>query len=210
MPLVMVVDEVIQVTANCFAGNQFSSNVFNFKVTASTGIGVTDLEASIAISTVWAPKFKALLPVGAGYWGLKVQIIKPTRRPGQYNLADRGAGTVAGDIAPTQTCGLIKAGTNSVGPRYRAKNYIAFPGEGSNTAAADPSDDYKVALDVLRLATYQTINLVSGAVGTCTLTPIVYSRKFDLRTPVTSSSYSAQWATLRRRASRSQSDAPPG
>jgi len=206
----LAANDFLQVTINCKAGAQYSSNVMNYVVGAVAGTSATDAQAATQLDAFLAPLFKDLLPTTVTYWGLKAQIIGPTRRPGQYSVAAQGVGNVAGDIIPTQVSGLLTMRTQFTGPKHRGRMYVPFPGEADNTASGAPSAGYITRLDALRAGMIAGLILINGVGNTATILPVVYSRLDEAAFEITESASSPFWATQKRRAERMRGDGPPG
>lgn len=205
----VVTGDLIEVTVNCNAIAQYSSNVFHFEIGTTAGAVPTDLDIADGLDATLAPLFKDILPTTCYYWGIKVQILKPVRRPGQYSIISRGVGTVAGDIGPSQVTGLITAQTNLTGARYRGRQYLPFPGEGSNDAGGDPLPAYVTSARAIATAIYTPSTVSAGVGNTAVLNPVVYSRKFNSWQAITARKTSEFWATQKRRAARARGDHPP-
>jgi len=205
-----VVGDVLEYLLVCTANNQTSINVLHYKVTAvnagGAGLGTIVTHLDAAFHTV----LKDLMPVVAAYAGslIKGIIIPPVTDPAL--IKDNAAvGNVAGELLPTQTCGIITKRTGSGGRARRGRFYIPFPGEGSNTNAQSPNAGYLANAATLAglLDDQQTANAGGGA--TTTLQPVLLHRASSTTHNITSAEVRTKWATQRRRGPAGQPNVSP-
>lgn len=210
MPSPLSVGDKVEVIVYSQAQEQYAANVYSYRVSSTGGPATTDLSALNLIAPLLRGVYVEVLPAAGTFWGVRLQIISPTRRPSQFNISQRGIGVLAGDILPTQTTGLIQSRTNVVGRSKRGRAYIPFPTEGVSDAAGLPTAAYLTKLGDVAAMVYTPFTLNGAGGATVTLTPTVHSRKLASWEDITGFTRSDYWATLRKRAGRSRSDSPPG
>lgn len=199
----------MQLTGVCEGVNQYSANVFHYRVMAVVGAPLTITQVAQQWSTRVAPFYKNALSAVASYYGAKAQIIKPTLEPAAVAFNGAGAGAIAGDILPGQVAGLITHYSAFASKNSRGRNYIPFPSEASSDPTGDPAAAYVALLDAFRAGMNGAdFQLIVGAQN-ITLRPSIYSRNlgvaFDIVTGVTR----LGWATQRRRGALSGGDDAP-
>lgn len=192
-------DDVYEVRFVCRYGDQVGLNVRHYRVTTTAGVGATEAEVAFAMDFEFAPKFKILLASSAEYRGClarKLRPIPPTEE--RSAIGGRGFGTVVGDPLPTQVCGIVTLRTGFAGPRYRGRMYIPFPSEAENQTNSTPSNSYVAALDSMGFSAAKLI-ACGTAPNNSTLSPVIWSRKFQTSTPVLTTLGRQKWATQRSR-----------
>lgn len=190
-------------------GQQTSINVRHYEVTAKSGNGATDAQIASAIDTLIAGAYKALLDSVAFYRGVGVRRITPLPIGVEVStLASSGVGTATGDSLPGQVSGLITLRTAFGGRSRRGRVYIPFPAEGDNGTTGTPTVGYNTRLGTLAAQLITSITAGGGGNDNF-LIPVVYSRKFNLKTPVTTASGPFKWATQRSRGTYGRVNAPP-
>lgn len=198
----------VQVTYYTTDGLQYAANVLNYLAGSSLGTGATDAEMAAFLNTTVPALYAAYLPTTCQFYGLKVQIIGPPRRPAIVNSDGQIAGTVIASVLPTQVCGLASVRTNLTGKSYRGRVYFPFASQDGLAADGNPTGALvalwtSLAFDIL------TPYTVPGAAGSVIMTPCVWSRLLDTLTVVAETEVESEWATERRRATRSRSDTAP-
>lgn len=208
MATIITTADIVQVSFVCQVEDQFMFNVFDFDILNSTGGGLTDAQFSVAVDNLMAPLYKALLASSAAYFGSKTQIILPTRIDPQFNKTNAGAGTLAGDQLPTQTCGLISWRTGFAGRSFRGRTYLPAASEGINDSVAQPSAAYITAATAFANALMGFNNIVVGP-DSLSFALSVFSRSTGDLTVIESFEVREDWATQRRRSRIKHSDSLP-
>jgi hypothetical protein len=194
------INDVIRITMVALRGDQLGLCVSHWVVTSKVATPVLG-DAAQAFDTAIAAPIKALMAVSASYRGSGASKIWPLPPSNPtWNITGQGAGTVAGDVLPRQTSGLVTLRTALGGRAYRGRKYAPFPGEADNDANGIPLAAY-----VTRLATWGNVhinflNTVNGA-NTAQLTPVIWHRTSHTWTNVVTHSARLYWATQRRRGS---------
>lgn len=183
----------------CTLGVQTSITVRHWRVSGKTGTGATDAQIAAGLEGAVATAMKAVISASATYRGVGVRRIQPLPISLEtYSNAAAGVGGLAGDPLPLQTAGIITIGTALGGRSRRGRAYIPFPNEDSNTASALPSNAYVALLATLGGALTATFGPGAGG-NTNNLIAVVFSRKFNTRTDVSSNLPRTQWGTQRSR-----------
>jgi hypothetical protein len=190
------------------AEQQASVNTWYYLVTAVGSTPATDQDAANQLDTFLAPLMKALLSTTAEYRGIQVQILNSVPPFAAFLQSasansNAGPGTVAGGALPTQTAGLLSFQTNLAGRAFRGRFYIPFPGVNDSGAGGSPTAAYGVKQANLLAVIDSTAVIVSGG-SSATLTRVLLHKKnkaggTPAPTPVTAASFSANWATQRKR-----------
>jgi len=207
----MLVGDILKVRAVCATLNtaQIAVNVRHYRVSGIAGTGVTQQAITDAINTAWAPLYKPLLAANAQYRGIGVQKIFPVPPTAEtINASLNGVGTAAGDMLPTQTCGLLQLRTTFAGPYYRGRVYLPFPAEGDSDANGAPTAGYVV--NALALATQMKLTFaVTVGANQNTMIPIIWHRATLAYSDITVINGIFRWATQRRRGTFGQTNTVP-
>jgi len=191
------------------SGSQNGLIVRHYICTARDGAGGTHQQFADVLSTAWAGLIKDWLTSQAAYLGTSAQTIAPIRTDRTYS--DVYAGFGLGDDAqiPAQVAGLISLRTGLAGRQYRGRAYVPFPERPLNGPDNNPTD--AALLKMANMRNFFLQNQVAGTAGVDAsfMSPILYSRRFDLSTPLESGLVRRQWATQRRRGYINRGDAPP-
>lgn len=198
------VNDVIEVRIACFEGatGQLSLNTSHYNV-ASVSVPniVTLTDIAQNLDNYWAADYKAVLCIGATYYGTAARILRPVGRKSLTwgYIGNTGLGAVGTPLLPKQTCGMFTRQTGVAGPGGRGRLYIAFPASGDNEAPGRPTAGYMVNLGVLagKLTNSRAI-VVGGA--TVNIDPIL----FHVSSPATitlvqGATARRKWATHRTR-----------
>lgn len=208
MAHVLTVGDLVEFTAICKTQNQYTFNVMHFPILTVVGATVTEQDVGVDLDNIMAPLYKALLPTNGSYYGSKVQVVLPFRFDPVFRDTNRGAGTIAGDSLPTQTCGLINLKTGIAKRSGRGRVYLPATSEGDNDATAVPSALYLAAAANLVTAIQGYTGTTVGG-GTVTSTWAVHSKKDGISRPVTVATVRPNWATQRRRSQIKHADTAP-
>jgi len=209
MAIDLGIGDLIRLRVATYTPNQVGINTAHFLVQAATGTGRTTQQVADAFDATLAPRYKALLSVGARYRGCSIQRVAPggVTVPAAQSIND-GPGTVAGDMLATQVSGIISAKTDLAGPAYRGRVYIPFPGEDDNAATGVPVAGYVTRLDDVGDELYTSVTIAAGGNGV-TLDPVIFHRAFNSATAITDYVNRTVWATQRRRGAYGRQNVPP-
>jgi len=209
MPVTLAGGDICRLRIACYTANQVGINVVHWQVTSLTGTGRTDAQVADDFNTDLAPRYKTVLSAQARFRGVSFQRILPLPPtfPQIVTTLD-GVGLVAGDMAPTQTSGIVSAKTEFAGAKYRGRVYIPFPGEASSDSNGIPIAQYVTDIEDIGDELYTSIVLGGGG-NTVTLTPVIYHRSTATATKIDGFVARAKWATQRRRGSFGQVNPTP-
>lgn len=190
----MAVGDIYRLTVRGLVGADDNENVWHYQVSASAGPTV-DEAASLANAWVNSAKTAYLNLLSTVYGMAEIKVRGVTDPSQGFDLTSTGAGTVAGEVSPTQNSTLAILRTARFGRRYRGKTY--FPAQGESIF----SNGSVVPGQVTNVATFfGTANtLVSAAPIVATFLLGVYSKKFSEFTVYSGHSVSQFAATQRRR-----------
>lgn len=159
-------------------------------VNSHTGGGVTDQEICNAVDTaIGAANPKTIVAGTVTYHGVGLQRIWPlpiTRQVSQ--TGNSGSGTGSGVTAPPQCAPLASFFASMAGKPFRARMY--FPPPPALTVTGSPPE-----LTLFAAAVYNSIvqdilnvNVVTGGVGTASVTWVIYHATADMKGLVTAHS----------------------
>jgi hypothetical protein len=206
----IVTGNIVEVNIFCKTGVQIAVNRHYYKCISHAGTGATDLEVAADFAAGLDSFYKPLLSVNATYAGAGIRRVSPgTPTVTVYDATDAGVGGVAGDMLPTQTCGIITKRTDMGGPAYRGRTYVPFPGEADSGADGLPTAGYITRLQALAAALLTDYNPGAGG-NTSTLRPHFANTAdwpvvFEIRSTVAR----AKWGTQRRRGSYGATNTAP-
>lgn len=195
----MAVNDVWQVSFVCGTPTQLSFNVRHYRTSFQVGGPVGTLAVATRFATLFNAAYKALLSSSANFLGVVAQKIRPLPMTvALSNNTGAGVGEATGDLLPKQVAGIITIKTALAGRRFRGRLYVPFPAEVDSTVAAAPTGSYITRLGTLAFALLANV-VVTDMTFSETMNPIVFSRKFELFTPVVDFVAKGVWATQRRR-----------
>lgn len=208
MSHVLVANELLEVSIVCTISDQFTFNVQHVVLDAVTGTVVTDEDFAADYEAQFAPLYKDIMADSGTFYGVKVQVIKPTRFDAQYSIAARGVGTLIGEQLPPQIASVVSLKTGYADRTKMGRMYLPAASEAENDATGRPGAGYLA--DVQALAS----SFVAGAVvtvggGSVSWKPVIYSRKNGTAQLVTYAIVQESWGTLRSRSNLGHLDAAP-
>lgn len=196
----MPIGDLYQIRTLCLANTQIGLNVRYYTVASFTGTEATPSQVAQGLDTLWNAAYKALLSVAASWRGVgaKRLLTSPTIEYG--SAVNAGAGSVAGDMLPTQCCGLITLYSVNPGRTGRGRVYVPFPSEGDNAAAGGCTAGYVTRLTTLA-GLLNSTSIVNGTGGTTSLAPVLRNRQTGALTGLIGGTIFAHgsFATQRRR-----------
>lgn len=196
----MPVNDVYQVRIVSGYGNQVGMNIRYYVVNNVVGIEFTPADLAVTVDMAIAAAYKALLSTSSFYRGVGAKLIWPTQGIEFSTIASLGAGTVAGDVLPPQTAGLIGLQTLKPGPEGHGRMYIPWPSETDNGATGLPIAGYGTRLNTL--GALMTLNVLKTAGGnTTTWAPCLFRKDTLNATKLITNGYYSRtgWASQRRR-----------
>lgn len=196
----MAVNDVIAIRFFFTAGLQEGIVGLNYLSTGVVGTAPPGNFIAAQFETAFAPLFIALLSANAAYIRTDAQRVRPLppTAPAESGVL-LSVGSVAGDMLPTQTAGLITKRTALAGRAYRGRAYIPFPGEADNAAMSTPTAGYVTRL--ISLAAQMIVPVIVTNAGNAeTWTPVIWHKLTALTTVIVDGVARTEWATQRRRA----------
>lgn len=197
----MALGDVWQIRYISRFGEQLGMNIRQYLVTLNLGGGsVGAPEVAGQMQAAFVTAYRSLLNENADYVGTGAQKIRPLPPAMEaiVGTAPPTAGIVTGDAVPKQSSGLISLRTALAGRRFRGRVYVPFPGEGENSAIAEPEAVYLSKLQALAIIFLSNISVTTGST-TETLSPVIFHRDTGTTDRITSAIVRSGWATQRRR-----------
>lgn len=195
----------LRLGSRCDVLRQVAINTLHYKVTGVTGASVSELEALAAFHTQFSTDYKALLSAQAFYIGQTIQRIWPLPLGmAIFSAGGAGVGTGGAAVLPGQTAGSLTKQTDLAGRSHRGRLYIPWPSETDSTDGF-PTAGYLALLDSFAILAEATV-VVTGAAGTATLGPVVWSSTLNSGRAMADIRVNEYWTTQRRRGSASPAD----
>lgn len=207
MTAFLEIDDVIEVKAFCTLEQQTSINVLHFKVSAITLVSATDKEAAAGLSTMLATLYKNYLPTAARYEGVHVQKINPVPAPYVFSTLNNGAGTIESDPLPSQAAMLVLKRTEVITEGARGRTFLPFWCEEQSDVDGRPTVGALALALAWATTALQTNLTITGALGTATLVPKLWSRKFFTSRDITEVKINPAWGTHKSRSQINRGDA---
>jgi len=173
------VGDVVECKFFCTLKAQKSINVLHFKCDSKTLVGVTDKEFANTVSALAGPLYRAWLPAVATYDGVHCQVINPTPAPWVFAVDGAGVGDVAADPLPSQAAIVMRKRTVAITEGARGLIYLPFWSEDDCGPDGKPVAGAIVKANDFATALLLTNVPVVGALGTATMAPVLWSRKFS-------------------------------
>lgn len=202
MPEPLLLNDRLEFRCYCHDDEQSSVTSFYFQVLAGFSVTYTDLDAAIAFATLISNAFKGIIANTARFDGVSCQI--KTRNPKtipQLSDAGAGAGTAGAIGLPRQSAGLTSWRTDLAGSRGRGRSFWPFPAAAMNEGDGNPTTTYISALDATAVSLIALDELDSDSHGTANVDFVLWSKKYNTMTPITSAIHPDKWATQKRRGS---------
>lgn len=197
--MAFAVNDLITCKHVMYGVDQLGLNVRHFRVSAVAGPGVTAQNIADALATLYGPLYAPLIGNSTSYFGTIVQKILPLPQAAAVqSIVASVPGTGGVDLMARQVSGIISIRTLLAGRSRRGRAYIPFPTETMNANPGAPTGGYTANLLALSSQMEQDTTVVSGG-DTCTLRPVVWSRRLGIMTDVERCIPEAHWATQRRR-----------
>lgn len=193
-----MVGDLYEIIPTCYMTNQVGLNVLYYEVLSQTGADLTSTQIAEYFDGILAPLYKPLINNIAIYCGTSAQKLTPPISPKGVGNANFGNGTAGAIALPTGVTGLGSKNTLLGGRRYYGRIYVPFPAAADDTGAGTPTAGYLARLQDL-FATLESIAVPTAGAQVMDLNSIVYSKKYGLKTSITTISAEGNWATQRRR-----------
>lgn len=179
--------------------SQLAINVLKYRI-GGAAFPLSSDAVAIAISTLIADKYIAVMDAAARYSGVSVQDWPARLNVASWSNAGAGNGAVVGLDIPTQVCGLISYYSNTAGAKGRGRSYLGFTSSTSNTTAGLPSAGYltdaQALGDFMKFIAFSVVGdeyfaelVICDAIGASAPKPVLRAYA------------QPRWATQRRRGS---------
>jgi hypothetical protein len=182
-----------------------------WQVFSLTGVGdVRFIDVALAFDTTFGPLYLPLLYNNAEYYGTRIRRAFPIDTVAWANVGLGRANGTAGAVAlPTQTAGLVRFSSGSIGKKGQGRQYLPFPAQDSNQTTGIPNGAYVTAAQTLAdaLATDQVVSGSGSRVAT--LDPILWDLVAHTPTPILAGASQNAWATQKRRGNYGRTNKPP-
>jgi len=164
----MAESQVYRVIACSYTPTQIGLNVMYWKCTGTTGTGVTLQALADRFDDLWAFTFKQSLSENARWRGVSVQRIAGFFSPLIWtSTVNDGVGGVAGNLAPTQTSGVISKRSVFPGKHGRGRLFIPFPSVNDVQPTGAPTVGYVTVLESIAvLMNASVVTTLGGDQGT--------------------------------------------
>lgn len=208
MSLLVIGDQWTSVVGS-YWGAQSGLNVVHWEVIATAGTSCTDVQMCAELDTTLVTPYKALMHVGAQYFGTK--FFRKAPRPDDapvIHSSFAGPGTGGADAMPSGICGMIEWITGVFGKSGLGRIFAPFPSTAFMTAG-EPNAGYATALGTL--ATAYGGPFTGGAGGnTATIIPIITKKSvLAVGYPITGFALSGVWHNLRSRSDQGKENPVP-
>jgi len=212
MPTTLIVGDKIETRAITLAQNQLGINVCHWNVEAIAGIDTLEAFTEF-MEALLAPLYKPLMSAEAEWRGLGARVIDETP-PGieVFANAEVGPGTDAGELLPTQVCGILTKKTLLAGRKFRGRVYLPFPAETVNDSDGNPTAGYLINANLLGDELEGTVQLNDGAAGTIDVGAVLRSGDGAggfIYTSIDQCFARPRWATQRKRGAYGQKNTSP-
>jgi len=156
-------------------------------------------------------RYKVVLCNDADYLGVRCrQGDPPSLNNWEFFNGSSGPGTAGAIPLPTQTSGLMRFFSNTIGKNGEGRSYLPFPAAADNTGLGQPSAGYQTAGTSIAgiFANQQTVT--GGTGGVWLIDPVLWNAATPLTSyPITDWVATGSWATQRRRGSYGRFNKPP-
>lgn len=207
----VVVGGVVRHVAYCTIPGQTSACKRDWQcvsITGASAIGSDDVLATLDGNV--ASHFKDCMSFRATYYGSQLYYqtpVGPRPRPSSTTV-NQGIGSDAGDLLPTQSCGLIALYTDTLGKTGQGRVYTPFPAQDSIDSTGTPDALFLVDLDAFGIVLTSAFNVVVGAV-TASFVPVLYVPGGPPPKPIIRYQVRDAFATQRRRGAFGRLNANP-
>jgi hypothetical protein len=203
MSVPLTIGQQYRYTTYCQAGDQAGLNVRYLQIVNFTG-AATSQDLVNTLDTGASSAYTPLLSVDAEYVGSALQLIsgsipRPIRN---ISTANTAPGLVAGNMLPTQICGIYTTETGFAGRGFRGRTYVPFVSASSSGPGIIPlpTGPYIAALTTMA-NDYQGQVTVTYLGGTITFFWALYHKLTGALTKITDAVVRLKFATQRKRGS---------
>jgi hypothetical protein len=195
----VALNDILEIIPCTWDESQDGLNILTYQVTAVTGLGASSAVIAESADVRFATLYKQLIANTAQYLGVRCQKIWPLPvTPTGVGTANAGVGTGGDVCTPTGCAGLLSKATAAAGRSYRGRTYIPFVPVDAVVSDGLPTAAYLALLASLAVLMEGTFTAGAGA-NTVTLTPVLWSRKLHVATPLLTVTVSQAFATQRKR-----------
>jgi len=203
----LFVNDVVQAVIWTQMGDQAGLNVVHYQVTTGPTAGTGQLSDFVLAwqGNNYAAKLKDILSVNATFQGVITRKISPSLSLAYPDILGNGAGTVAGETLPRQTCGFIRWRNEIPGKRRSGRTYAPFPGEADNTSGVGPTAGYITRLKDYKTSLFSAVSFGVGGVAQLS----IWRRSTATASKVVDFVVPEAWATQRRRSTFGRKNVSP-
>lgn len=176
-----------------------------------TGVGnVTFQDLATFLDGAWANAYINIMGNDANYQGTRVRRVWPPNTDAwRDETSNAGAGTAGTTMLPTQTCGLARLFSDTLGKHGEGRQYIPFPAAANNDPHGVPNAGYKTLVTNI-IAVLAQIQTVSGSGSKqFQFWPSLYNHVSNVPTLITAGLPAVSWATQKRRGAYGRANLPP-
>jgi len=179
----------------------------HYRVTAIGIASITDQQYADGLTAAVAAAFKPVIPNNSVYWGIRLQILKPTLQPGVFSRLGTGAGTGGANSSPSQVAAVVSKYTSLAGRKGRGRIFVGpvpavFVDSSGNMTGAGLTAYGGIATFIM------TVQSVSSGANSATGTPTLFHKSTGTSTDLTASIATGKFGTQRRRGNYGQANAP--
>lgn len=202
---------IIKCVTYCRIPGQVSTNSHKWQLTSlSSGSLFNSTPVVLQYDATMQGLYSTLLSSNAEYYGTQMYLLNPLGlppRPDSVN-GNQAAGDGGAGLLPSQTSGLIKLVTATLGKIGQGRTYIPFPAPVKNEANGSPTTVYVDDLVNLKNSLTAPFNVIDGGI-TATFRPCLYRGGTDTPRFIDSGTAHDAWATQRRRGAFGRLNATP-
>lgn len=202
------VGDLVEASFVCKISDQYTFNVLHMVIASKVGTTVTDVHLASALSGVFAPRYKDLLTDASQFWGLKCQVIKPTRYDAIFDVSGAGDGTGTGDQLPPQIAGVASLKSGFAHRSKMGRVYLPAASEDGNDVTGRPTNTYIADAQAL-ISDYMAGGTAASGGDSVAWNPVIYSRKLSQLFAVTANIIHDSWGTIRTRSNIGKLDVAP-
>jgi hypothetical protein len=211
MPFNIVVGGVVRHVMYSKIAGQVSVTKRDYQCVSITGGSQIDGQSVVEMfDNYHATGMKNCMSFMATYYGSQLYYQTPVGlkpRPVSTTL-NQGIGSDAGELLPTQSCGLISLYTDTLGKTGQGRVYVPFPAQDSIDSTGSPDALYLTDLTTLATSLIAPHVVPAGAV-TGTFTPVLYIPGGEPPKPIIRFVVRDAFATQRRRGAFGRLNANP-
>lgn len=203
----LVLNSILQARIITTLDAQTAYNVSHWKVTLSTGTGVTPLEAITQLRTNLLTAWPAILATLCSWRGIGGQQATVPKDAETF-IAGPIAGNSGGVPLPKQVCGVLSFYDGFAGRKHRGRAYLPFPSQSDNTTDGVPTAGYLTRAGAVMTVLSSSLAVI-GAGGTAALGPCIFHRLTQTADLIQRQVVRTIWGTQRKRGDYGRTNSSP-